>query len=234
MDGFSISLDLDAVPTLPDSPEPEPEVERELEPEPEPEPEPEAACEAPAARRSSARSKRDIAALVIEVRRRLVKGDGDLVIAEDLSLTPAEYRKVKAAMYEQAVAGFIDKPAEMQYVDYCLEQERCIKELEEMAKHFKSTKQYNAMVGAVRAKSQILGDMHKTGVAMGVIKKEASFDREVGGIRISELSNDDLRETIADGVRELQHIIDRFGDKPMTEVGTPSPLKDPSVRRVKH
>lgn len=232
---FSISMEL---PNIPFEPEPEPEDEPEsgapAEPIPEtptkpirpspPEPKPEPAASRP---------KRDVAALVEVVRARLVDGDSDAAIAEDLDLTAAEYRRVKARMYEQAVDGLAGKTAEMQYVDYCMEQEKCLRELDDMAAHFKTTKQYNAMVGAVRAKSQILGDIHKTGVQMGVIKREPSYDREVAGVRISELNNAELRKGIADQLRSLKGIIDSFGDKPMAEVGAPSPMADPGVKRVK-
>jgi hypothetical protein len=220
---FSISME---VPELPED-------TVSLKPETVPEPEPETHPPEPAATKTPKRAKRDLTVLIAEVRRRLVGGDSDLAITEDLDLTAAEYRRVKAKMYAAAVDGFAGKTAEEQYVDYRLEQERCMAELDEMIKHFKSTKQYNAMVGAVRAKSQIMADIHKTGVRMGVIKQEASYDREVAGVRIAELSNKDLRETIAGELRGLKGIIERFGDKPMTEHSEPSPMADPSMKRVK-
>jgi hypothetical protein len=245
---FSISMEIPGLPGEPGEPTPEPDVIEPFEPEapdepfepevpteplrpvppPDSEPEPEPA----AGTKAKSEPKRDTAALVAAVHKRLVDGDSDEAIAEDLSLTPAQYRRVKAKMDEQAVDGFAGKTAEMQYVDYCMEQQKCLKELDDMATHFKSTRQFNAMVGAVRAKSQILGDIHKTGVQMGVIKQEASFDREVAGKRIQELSNAELREDIAKQLAGLKGIIDRFGDKPMVEA-EPSPMADPGVKRVK-
>jgi hypothetical protein len=211
-------------------PEPDDEPEAELEPEPEPEPAPAPASKVPL----SKKSRRDVEVLVEEVRRRLVDGDSDLAIAEDLSLTRVEYRRIKARMYETAIDGFSAKSAEEQFVDFTIEQEKCIQELDGMIKHFSTTKQHNAMVGAIRAKSQILSDIHRTGVKMGVVKQEASFDREVAGVRISELSNDELRKTIADELRNLKGVIDRFGEKPMSKVVEPSKLSDPTIKRVKH
>jgi hypothetical protein len=214
--------------------EPEPEFEPELEAEPVIEPEPEAKPTPASKTPLSKMRRRDVEALVDEVRRRLVEGDSDLAIAEDLSLARSEYRRIKGMMYEQAVDGFATKTAEEQYVDFCIEQEKCLRELDAMIKHFSTTKQHNAMVGAIRAKSQILSDIHRTGVKMGVVKQEASFDREVAGVRISELSNDELRSTIADELRNLKGVIDRFGEKKMIEIEEPSKLSDPSIKRVKH
>jgi hypothetical protein len=73
-------------------------------------------------------------------------------------------------------------------------------------------------------------------VQMGVIKQEANFNREVAGVRIAELSNKEVRENIANEIRGLQFIMDRFGDKPMAEVTSPtaSALSDPTVTRIKH
>jgi hypothetical protein len=182
---------------------------------------------------TNGQSARDMDILVSSIRQRLVNGESDTRIAEDLNLTPVEYRRTKRKMYQAAVDGFTGKSTEEQYVDYCLEQEKCLKELDEMIKHFTSSRQHNAMVGAIRAKSQILGDVHKTGVQMGVIKQETTWDQEVGGVRIGDLSNKELRDIIAKELRTLQHHIDKFGDKHMTEVGPPSPLADPNIKRVK-
>lgn len=243
-DDFSISLSMPELyaeiggsqAEFPSEPETEPELEfepeSESEPECEQEPEP-----APASGRKvplSKKRRRDVEVLVAEVRRRLVEGDSDLAIQEDLSLSRSEYRRIKGLMYDAAVDGFAGKSAEEQFVDFTIEQEKCIKELDKMIDHFSTTKQHNAMVGAIRAKSQILSDIHRTGVKMGVVKQEASYDREVAGVRISELSNDELRTTIAEGFRDLKGVIDRFGDKPMNEVEEPSKLSDPNIKRVKH
>jgi hypothetical protein len=177
---------------------------------------------------------RDQQMLVDTIRQGLIDGAPDLKLAEDLGLTQAEYRRLKGKMYEQAVDGLVGKTAEMQYVDYQLDQARCLAELDTMIKEFSSTKQYNAMVGAVRAKSQILGDIHKTGVQMGVIKNEASWDREVAGQRVADLSTKELRTSVAAELRGLQGFIDKFEDKPMAEVDQHPPMADANVQRVKH
>lgn len=198
----------------------------DLEPEPTEPPE-------PATLPLSSKPKHEVEALVTEIRKRLVKGQNETSIIEEMELGRVEYRRLKARLYEQAVDGLAGKTAEQQYVDYCLEQERCVRELDDMVTHFKNSRQFNAMIGAVRAKSQILGDIHKIGVSMGVIKQEVSYDREVAGVRINDLENHELREAIANELKDLKSIIDRFGDQPITEVEEPSPMADPTVKRVK-
>lgn len=178
-------------------------------------------------------SVRDVQVVVSEIRRLLIEGESDLVIAETLSLGKAEYRRMKSKVYDQEVDGFSGKSAEEQYVDYCFEQQRCLDNLDTMIKESGNTNQHNAMVGAIRAKSQILEAIHKTGVSMGIIRKEADMNREVGGVRMADLENDEVRDAIATELRKLQHSINKFGDKPMTEVKAPSPIADPGVKRVK-
>lgn len=183
---------------------------------------------------AAASKRREVDLLVSSIRDGIIEGKSDTAIAEELSLSQHEFRRLKTRLYEQMVDGLASKTAEIQYADYRLEQERCLRELDTMIGSFRRTRQYNAMVGAVRAKSQILGDMHKTGINMGVIKQEASFDREVAGVRISELDNADLRKMIAETLGDIKRIIDKFTDAPMGDVETLSPMADPSVARVKH
>jgi hypothetical protein len=245
---FSISLEYDNVPTfgeyLLDQPEAteNPSLDEATAPPPEPAATSPAVGKTPKASKSgkkpsngtgSSVPQRDHAALVAAIKERLIDGDSDMAIAEDLSLGKAEYRRLKQKVYDQEADGFVGKSAEEQYVDYCLGQRKCLKELDDMIEHFSDTKQYNAMVGAVRAKSQIMDSMHKTGVSMGIVKQETSHDREVGGIRLSDLNNKELRDQLANELRGLQHIIDKFGDKPMAEVAAPSPMADPAVVRQK-
>jgi hypothetical protein len=178
-------------------------------------------------------SGRDVQMLISEIKRMLIEGESDLAIAETLSLGKAEYRRMKAKVYDQEVDGFSGKSAEEQYVDYCFEQQKCLDSLDELIRQSASSNQHNAMVGAIRAKSQIMEQIHKTGVSMGIIKKEADMNREIGGIRVADLENDDVRDMVATELRKVQHAIDKFGDKPMTEVEAPSPIADPGVKRVK-
>lgn len=256
---FSIRLDFDNVPTfgeylqdqpeVPDSLDNQPKVEEPIELEPDA-PEPAIASEPvtpltlskkktakkttkKTTKRAGNGAGRDIQALMSEIKRRLIAGESDMIIAENLNLGRAEYRRLKTKVYDQEVDSFVGKSAEEQYVDYCFDQQRCLDDLDEMARHFKGSNNYNAMVGAIRAKSQIMEAIHKTGVAMGVIKQETSWDREVAGVRMSDLDNKELRDTLATEIRALQHVMDRFGDAPIVEVTELSPMKDPTVERVK-
>ncbi len=176
---------------------------------------------------------RDVQIVVSEIRRLLIDGESDLVIAETLSLGKAEYRRMKAKVYDQEVDGFSGKSAEEQYVDYCFEQQKCLDNLDTLIKQSANSNQHNAMVGAIRAKSQIMEAIHKTGVSMGIIKKEADMNREIGGVRMADLENNEVRDMVATELRKVQHAIDKFGDRKMVDVKAPSPIVDPGVKRVK-
>lgn len=181
-------------------------------------------------KKSNGNAPRDIQALMSEIKKRLIEGEPDLLIAGDLDLGKAEYRKLKSRIYDQEVDNFIGKSAEEQYIDYCFEQRKCLNDLDEMIKG--SPNNHNAMVGAIRAKSQIMEAMHKMGVSSGVIKQDTSFDREIAGIRMSDLDTKEMRDFLKNELRQLQHIIDKYGDGPMEEI-IPSPLTDPNIKRMK-
>ena len=214
---------------------------RSLAPEADPELEGETACEEPgmpetaleSARSEFDESPRDDSVLVTAIRDGLIRGGSDLLISEALDLKPGKYRRLKRRLYEAEADQFQGKSAEDQFSDYRLDQERCLSELSDMVTHFKGTKQFNAMVGAVRAKSAIFDAIHKTGVSMGVIQKGASWDREIAGARVADMSNDDLRAGVAKELRSLQAFIDKFEDKPIEGARAASAMADPAVARVK-
>lgn len=81
------------------------------------------------------------------------------------------------------------------------------RELEELALAFKDSKQFSALVGAVKARSEILDKVIKTGQELGLIKRAAREIRLHGEVDIRKKSVKELRVILAKEVRGLRRML---------------------------
>jgi hypothetical protein len=170
--------------------------------------------------------------LAIKVRKLLESGFDDQEIANKLDLSEIKYKNIKSKMYELGTIDLSNKSAEDQYQDYVIRQEAIMSELDEIAK--KNSKNDNASVGAIQAKSKIIDQIYNVGMKVGCIKQETTYDKEIAGIQVSDLSNNELRQFILDQIKELQDTVTKYGDNRMAEEKQPSAVDDSQIKRVKH
>jgi hypothetical protein len=185
-------------------------------------------CSRPERIMGSEYTAEDIRMLVIELKEHLIDGLDDAQVAQEMGLTTQQYNRLKKQYYNWEIENLQSKSTEQQYIDYCIEQERCLKKLDDMVESYDKTNQYNAMVGAVRAKSQILADKVKVGTAMGLIKKQPAAEQEVAGHMIATLDNQQMRKKIANELINLQKTMVKYGDTDILKT------KGKTVVRVKH
>lgn len=140
------------------------------------------------------------------------EGKGDDEAREVMGLTLDQFSDLKKAMYSQQIEENRTKTIDERYVDYQLAQQSCVKSLESMIGEFKSTKQYNAMVGAIRARSDIIDKIVLKGQEFGLIEKKAEEKRIIGGVLVGSMPTEDLRKLIVGELVGLEKLVDKFGD----------------------
>lgn len=150
----------------------------------------------------------------------MADGKSDKEIMDDIGIPAEDYKALKTAMLDTKSDDIRTRPIEHVYVEYTAAQIANIRDLTGMIGDFKATKQYNAMVGAVRARSDILDKIVKTGQDMGLIKREAVTHKVVGGIVIAELNNLQLRELITKELADLQKMMRKYGEGSIIDVET--------------
>lgn len=150
----------------------------------------------------------------------LARGEADAEIQAELDLTQAAYAQIKAAALTTEVDRVRDTTTEQVYVEYCMAQRGCINDLNTLLEQYKQAKNASAIVGAVKARSDIIDKMIKLGQDFGIIEKKPQESRIVAGVVVTQLSNDQLREAIADQIANLNTLVTRFGDK---EIGDLDP-----------
>jgi hypothetical protein len=136
----------------------------------------------------------------------------DKEIMADMGLTAEEFDKLKTEMFDKKADSIRTKPEEHTYVEYLIQQTGNIQALTDMISEFKSTKQYNAMVGAVKARADIYDKLIAKGQEFGLISKQPERKEIVAGVLVADLSNQQLKTEITRALDGLNQLQKRFGD----------------------
>lgn len=101
------------------------------------------------------------------------------------------------------------KDPRLVFAEYRQRQLQCARELEDLTEIYRRSKQYSAMVNAVKARSDIIDRIFKTGQDLGIIEKKAKkieIDGKVG-LDVTSLSVEELRVHVSTEVRELADLL---------------------------
>lgn len=158
-------------------------------------------------------TKAELKEAVTTIYAKLTEGKEDKEILEEMGLSAEDFDGLKRQMFDMKADELRGKPVEHVYVEYMVNQIQNVKDLTTMVKDFKSSKQYNAMVGAIRARADIYDKLIDRGQSLGVIKREPTVTKVIGGILVGELTNVQLKEMITKELGELNRLMRRYGDK---------------------
>ena len=137
----------------------------------------------------------------------LCDGKSEEEIRDEMGVTAEDLEALREAMLNAKGDELRRKPTEHVYVEYMIAQSKNIRDLDYMVKDFKATRQYNALVGAVRAKSEILDKIVNKGQEFGIIEKRAERREVVAGVLVANLSNKELQNSIMGEIKELNRLM---------------------------
>lgn len=157
-------------------------------------------------------SKAELREAIAELLAYLASGYDDSEARAELGLDPEQYASLKREMYSQQAEYYRTRPTEEMYTDYVAEQRACIKELDKIVARFTDEKNSSAIVGAVRARSDIVDKIVKLGQDVGLIDKEPDKKVVLGGIAVAALTDAQLRRAIVGEVKEIDRLVSHFGD----------------------
>lgn len=183
-------------------------------------------------------SRRDKLLLASQIHAELVKGTPEDEICDLLGLDRDAYGYARAFMLQERANAVRSLSSDQQFVDYKISQERNIKDLDDLIANLNEQTQYNALVGALRLRSEIQDKIVTRGQEFGVISKVPDRKEIVAGIVVAEMSTSDLRNLIAGQLSELRGMIEKFGDADIRALepgqlhrGDPEPERDASSER---
>lgn len=153
--------------------------------------------------------------LLYEMKLRLMEGDNDEEVMQLIGVTSvARYNELKRELYRQENAELQKKTTEDVYIEYMWNQQKCLKDLDDAIRGIPEN-QPNALIGAIRAKSEIHDKILKTGQDIGVIAKEPERKVVIHGHVIAQMDNVSLRKLIAQETNSLADAISKYGDVDM-------------------
>jgi len=151
--------------------------------------------------------------LLAQLRVHLALGHTDDQIAEEMSLRIDVLKALKREFYRHETIALHSATAEEVFIDYAVRQKQCITDLSDLIPELRAVKQHAAIIGAIKAKSDILDKVIKTGQEMGILEKAPERKMVFHGVAIANLDNTKLRRVIAGELQGLAAIVDKFGDK---------------------
>ena len=153
----------------------------------------------------------DLREAMATLRAHLASGLDDVEAMGEMGLDIDSYEALKSKMFDAEKTRLRDRSSEDVYVDYALRQQTNISDLTEMIKSFKETKQYNALVGAVKARAEILDKLIAKGQEFGLIDKRPERKEIIAGVFMGELSDKQLRQFITGELTGVQKLMNKYG-----------------------
>lgn len=153
-------------------------------------------------------------ALISELKLHIMGGHPDVVIQEMMGITVGRYNELKKELYRQEKDALSTKTTEDVYLEYTWNQQKCIQDLEAAIVSIPET-QPNALIGAIKTRSDILDKILKMGQDMGVLNKAPERKVVVFGHVVANMNDNQLRSAIIGETKMLQTALDKYGEVDM-------------------
>lgn len=163
-------------------------------------------------------SKAELLEVAVIIESRIMEGDSREEIMERLNYTHEQYDEAKRFLLDSKSEELRDKPREHQYVEYVIEQRGTIKQLDKLVTDLEGKSQYNAIVGALRLRTDLVDRIVDKGVDFGFIKKTPERKEIIAGVLIGDMSTPDLKKAIMDHGKLTKDLLSKFGEGSFLEL----------------
>jgi hypothetical protein len=157
--------------------------------------------------------KRDLLEAAATLYGLLLEGHTDKYAMEVLGYDSDTLKEIKTFLIDSKADEARGKSREHAFIEYSIEQRRNIHDLDALITNLDQKQQYNAVVGAIRLRSEITDKIVTRGQEFGLILKQAERREIVGGIVITELSSEDLKKRILAQSKMLDDAMSKYGEK---------------------
>jgi hypothetical protein len=161
--------------------------------------------------------KLEAAATVYEM---MLAGESDDRIMSSLGMSVELFREAKKFMLEQRASEVRGKPREHVYVEYTIEQRSNIRALDTLIDKLDGLKQSNALVGAIRLRTDLVDRILERGFDLGIVRKTAEQHELIGGLAVAQMSAEDLRKAISDVTGRTADLMLKSGDVDIMAIET--------------
>lgn len=170
--------------------------------------------------------KMELAATIKDM---LLGGNTDDEIMSTLGLAAESYAEAKRFMLDSMVSEYQGFTREHHYANYVLAQSRNVRDLDALIGKMDHTRAHNALVGAIRLRSDIQDRIMDRAFDLGIVAKKPSQTEVVGGIAVVHMTTDELRKEISSHISTASGMMARYGEASLIDLD-PGPIhRGPAV-----
>lgn len=154
----------------------------------------------------------------------IVEGKDDYEIAKDINLSWDEVVDLRKQFYDNESSLARNESTEHTFVKYAMAQEACIKDLEKIIEEYgENKKNSTSVVSAIRAKSEILDKILKTGQELGLVEGKRKDTGSATIDAIKKMSDTEIKKFIYQEIQVFNNTILQFGEQDILDMD-PGPL----------
>ena len=148
-----------------------------------------------------------------EIHRMMLEGTSEAEIMDELEISTEVFNIARKFL----LAGIGDRQMSMsreeRYAEYLIAQQTNVRDLGELIENLNNKSQFNALVGALRLRSDIAERVITTGQLLGVVEKDP--DRKevvIAGVALSDMEDKDLKKGVVKAFAGLKNLMSKYGD----------------------
>ena len=157
-------------------------------------------------------TKSELLEIAATIYQEMIDGRSEADIMDLLGLDAETFNKARRFMLESRADRIRGKSREHVYVEYVIEQTANIRKIDKLLSGLDDQKQYNAAVGALRLRSDILDKIIARGQEFGILHKKPDRKEIVAGVLVAEMSDKDLKRAITKQISGLNELVSKYGD----------------------
>lgn len=152
--------------------------------------------------------------LLEEVRTRIAQFHSEEKIKLDLNLVGRQFYELRYELFTTEAKKQQAKTIEDIYLEYSWRQQQCVEELDKLITDMRYSKvpTPGAAVQAIKAKSDIMDKIIKTGQDMGILDKTPERKLVLHGMAVADVDTGSLRKMIATELSGLGELVSKYGN----------------------
>jgi len=162
----------------------------------------------------------------------MLEGASEAKVAEDYGWDAETLASVRRIMFEAQTSQLRGMSREDHFVEYRLNQGKNLKDLGDLIKNLDKSKQYNALVGALRLRADIHDRLVAKGQEFGIIKKEPERKELVGGLLVGDMGTDAVRGLLMEKLGSLEKLMANFGDNDIMALAPGKLHRGPKAKTI--
>jgi hypothetical protein len=168
-------------------------------------------------------TKSELLEMAATIYNEMLSGSSEAEIMDLLGLDAETFQEARRFMLESRAEQIRGKSREHVYVEYVIEQTGNIRKIDKLLSGLDEQRQYNAVVGAIRLRSDILDKIIVKGQDFGLLHRDPQRKEIVAGVLVADMSDRDLKKAIMGQVKALNELVSTHGDADIMAL-SPGPL----------